>query len=329
MLNNKTILITGGTGSFGQQCTETILKRYKPKKLIIFSRDEMKQYHMSKKFNQKCIRYFIVDVRDYKRLCRAFSGVDIIIHAAALKIVPSAEYNPFEIVKTNVIGAENIIDAALQSNVKKIIALSTDKAADPINLYGATKLCSEKMFIAANNYSKDKKTKFSVVRYGNVVGSRGSVIPFFRECAEKGVIPITHPDMTRFWITLPQSVDFVLGCMEQMHGGEIFIPKISSMKITDLVKTIAPNCKQKVIGIRPGEKLHETLISKHDGPSTIEYKDKYVIYSKVAFGNIFELGKTTQKKKFLDLNFEGYHSNNNTKWLTVANLKKIIKDEKL
>ncbi|MBU4334639.1 MAG: polysaccharide biosynthesis protein, partial [Candidatus Omnitrophica bacterium] len=261
--------------------------------------------------------------------CRAFSGVDIIIHAAALKIVPSAEYNPFEIVKTNVIGAENIIDAALQSNVKKIIALSTDKAADPINLYGATKLCSEKMFIAANNYSKDKKTKFSVVRYGNVVGSRGSVIPFFRECAEKGVIPITHPDMTRFWITLPQSVDFVLGCMEQMHGGEIFIPKISSMKITDLVKTIAPNCKQKVIGIRPGEKLHETLISKHDGPSTIEYKDKYVIYSKVAFGNIFELGKTTQKKKFLDLNFEGYHSNNNTKWLTVANLKKIIKDEKL
>jgi UDP-N-acetylglucosamine 4,6-dehydratase/5-epimerase len=231
MFNGKSILVTGGTGSFGSKFVEIVLKRYKPKKLIIFSRDEMKQHEMAKTFNQRNIRYFIGDVRDPVRLHRAFLGVDIIVHAAALKIVPTAEYNPFEAVKTNIIGAENIINMSIDNGVKKVIALSTDKAANPANLYGATKLCAEKMFIAANNYSPSKGTQFSVVRYGNVFGSRGSIVPYFKECSKTGIIPITDKRMTRFWITLSQGIEFVISCIKSMQGGEIFIPKMPSMTI--------------------------------------------------------------------------------------------------
>lgn len=321
MLNGKTVLITGGTGSFGHKFTETVLKRYKLKKLIIFSRDEMKQYEMSKIFNpekHKNIRFFIGDVRDAERLHRAFNKVDVIIHAAALKIVPTAEYNPFEAVKTNVLGAENVINVAIDNNVERVIALSSDKAANPINLYGATKLCAEKMFVAANNYSP-MGTKFSVVRYGNVFGSRGSVIPFFKECCKKGVVPITDKRMTRFWITLEQGVDFVLNCLRDMEGGEIFIPKLPSMRITDLAKVVCPGCQQKVTGIRPGEKLHETLVTVDDGLYTYEFKDKFITYPKVAQCN------NSHKKDgiYLGTEFKGYRSDNNSMWLDIEQLKKM------
>ncbi len=320
MLNGKTVLVTGGTGSFGHKFTEMVLKRYKLKKLIIFSRDEMKQYEMSKVFDpkkHKNIRFFIGDVRDPERLHRAFNKVDIIIHAAALKIVPTAEYNPFEAVKTNVLGAENIINVAIDNNIKRVIALSSDKAANPINLYGATKLCAEKMFVAANNYSP-AGTKFSVVRYGNVFGSRGSVIPFFKECSKKGFIPITDKRMTRFWITLEQGVDFVLSCLKDMRGGEIFIPKIPSMKIVDLAKAICPGCKHKITGIRPGEKLHETLVSSDDGIYTYELKDRFITYSKVAGCN-----NNGRKGKYLSAEFKSYSSDNNSEWLNIRQLKKL------
>jgi len=278
MLNNKTILITGGTGSFGKKATEIILKRYKPKKLIIFSRDELKQFDMAQQFKEsEEIRYFIGDVRDKERLHRAFHGVDIVLHAAALKQVPAAEYNPFEAVKTNIIGAENVINVAIDQGVKKVIALSTDKAANPINLYGSTKLCSDKLFIAGNSYVGRDHSVFSVVRYGNVVGSRGSVIPFFLKQKEKGVLPITDSQMTRFWITLEQGVDFVLNCLEQMVGGELFVPKIPSMNIMDLAKAIAPECKTEIVGVRPGEKLHEVMVTRDDARRTLEYKDHYVV----------------------------------------------------
>jgi len=319
--NNKVILITGGTGSFGQKFTEIVLKRYKPKKLIIFSRDEMKQYEMKKIFSEekyKNIRYFIGDVRDPERLHRAFHGVDIIIHAAALKIVPTAEYNPFEAVRTNIIGAENVINVAIDNNVKKVIALSTDKAANPVNLYGATKLCAEKMFVAANNYSP-YGTKFSVVRYGNVFSSRGSVVPFFKECRKTGIMPITDKRMTRFWITLEQGVEFVLSCIRMMQGGEIFVPKIPSMRIVDLAKAICPNCKQEVIGIRPGEKLHETLLPADDGIHSYEFKDRFIVYPKVV-----DHKNKGKNGKYLDLEFKGYRSDNNTQWLNVEQLKKLI-----
>jgi len=262
MLNDKTILITGGTGSFGKKCTEIILNRYKPKRLIIFSRDELKQFEMVQVFSEKkypCIRYFIGDVRDKERLHRAFHGVDYVIHAAALKQVPALEYNPFEAVKTNILGAENIISAAIDNRVKRVVALSTDKAVNPINLYGATKLCSDKLFVAGNAYSGDANTRFSVVRYGNVVGSRGSVIPFFLKQKENGILPITDSRMTRFWITLEQGVSFVLRSFEIMVGGELFVPKIPRMNIMDLAKAIAPECKYDIVGIRPGEKLHEVI----------------------------------------------------------------------
>jgi len=318
MLNGKSVLITGGTGSFGKKCVEIILKRYKLKKLILFSRDEMKQYEMSKIFNQENIRYFIGDVRDADRLHRAFNSVDIIIHAAALKIVPSAEYNPFEVVKTNIIGAENIINIAIDNDVKKVIALSTDKAVNPINLYGATKLCAEKIFTAANNYSP-KGTKFSVVRYGNVFGSRGSVVPFFKECKRKGVVPITDKRMTRFWITLEQGVEFVLQCLESMNGGEIFIPKIPSIKITDLAKAICPECKQQIVGIRAGEKLHETLVAKDDSIHTYEYNDKFIIYPYVVLHK-----EKRDGRRPLGLDFDGYRSDNNTLWLSVGQLREMI-----
>lgn len=320
IFNGKTVLITGGTGSFGKKFTEILLTDYKPKKLIIFSRDEMKQYEMSQQFNQENIRYFIGDVRDPERLHRAFSGVDIIVHAAALKIVPSAEYNPFEVVKTNVIGAENVINVAIDNNVKKVIALSTDKAANPVNLYGATKLCAEKMFTAANNYSPNG-TQFSVVRYGNVFGSRGSVVPFFKECREKGVVPITDERMTRFWITLDQGVKFVLESLNDMSGGEIFVPKMPSMKITDLAKAICPQCKHTITGIRAGEKLHETLVPQDDGIHTYEYKDRFITYPYVVLHREKRNGG-----KPLGLDFDGYRSDNNTSWLSVQQLRKMVMD---
>jgi UDP-N-acetylglucosamine 4,6-dehydratase/5-epimerase len=280
MFNGKNILITGGTGSFGKKCTEILLKRYKPKRLIIFSRDELKQYEMSQVFSDKeypCMRYFIGDVRDIDRLRRALREVDYVIHAAAMKQVPAAEYNPFEAIKTNVLGAQNIIDACIDMKVKKIIALSTDKAANPINLYGATKLCSDKLFIAGNAYRGAQCTKFSVVRYGNVMGSRGSVIPFFKQKKECGCLPITDPRMTRFWITLEEGVNFVLYCMEQMCGGELFVPKIPSMNIMDLATAIAPECRTKNVGIRPGEKLHEVMISKDDARRALEFDRFFII----------------------------------------------------
>lgn len=280
MLNDTTILITGGTGSFGKKCTEIILKNYKPKRLIIFSRDELKQFEMAQQFpdsKYNCIRFFIGDVRDKERLNRAFRNVDYVIHAAALKQVPTAEYNPFEAIKTNILGAQNIINVAIDQGIKKVIALSTDKAANPINLYGATKLCSDKLFIAGNSYVGHDHSIFSVVRYGNVAGSRGSVIPFFLKCKERGILPITDPRMTRFWITIEQGVNFVLSCLEKMVGGELFVPKLPSMNIMDLAKVIAPECKTEITGIRPGEKLHEVMIPKDDARRTIEYADYYII----------------------------------------------------
>ena len=317
---DKTILVTGGTGSFGKKFIRKLLEEHSPRKVIVFSRDEMKQYEMSKNFNHKNIRYFVGDVRDAERLHRAFNNVDIVVHAAALKIVPTAEYNPFEAIKTNVIGAENVINIAIDNKVEKVLALSTDKAANPINLYGATKLCSEKMFLAANNYSPAPEgTIFSVVRYGNVVGSRGSVIPFFKECKEKGVVPITHKEMTRFWITLEHGVDFVIECIQDMNGGEIFIPKLPSMKVTDLADAICPECKQEIIGIRPGEKLHETLVPVDDGNYTYEYKKRYITYPDV----IRQERKILDGGTKLEIDFEGYRSDNNSRWLSVDELKKM------
>jgi UDP-N-acetylglucosamine 4,6-dehydratase len=323
MLNDKTILITGGTGSFGKKCTGIILKKYKPKKLIIFSRDELKQFEMSQVFSDKeypCMRYFIGDVRDKDRLHRAFRGVDYIIHAAAMKQVPAAEYNPFEAVKTNILGAENIINAAIDTGVKKVIALSTDKAANPINLYGATKLCSDKLFIAGNSYVGRENTIFSVVRYGNVVGSRGSVIPFFLKQKETGVLPITDPRMTRFWITLEQGVNFVLECIENMVGGELFVPRIPSMNIMDLAKAIAPECRTEIIGIRPGEKLHEVMVPRDEARMTLEFDKYYIIQPEFRF---FERRFNNKTVKQVPDDFE-YSSDNNTWWLTIEELRKMI-----
>jgi UDP-N-acetylglucosamine 4,6-dehydratase len=280
MLNDKNVLITGGTGSFGKKSTEIILEKYKPKRLIIFSRDELKQFEMSKVYpasKHECLRYFIGDVRDKERLYRAFHKVDYVIHTAALKQVPAAEYNPFEAVKTNIIGAQNVINVAIDQGVKKVIALSTDKAANPVNLYGATKLCSDKLFIAGNAYVGQEHTVFSVVRYGNVVGSRGSVIPFFLEHRANGFLPITDPRMTRFWITLEQGVKFVLWCLEHMCGGELFVPKIPSMNIMDLADAVAPQCETRISGIRPGEKIHELMIPGDEARNTLEFDDFYVI----------------------------------------------------
>ena len=279
MLNDKVVLITGGTGSFGKKCTEIILKRYKPRKLIIFSRDELKQWEMAQVFSMDKypIRYFIGDVRDTERLNRAFQGVDYVIHAAALKQVPTLEYNPFEAIKTNILGAQNVINAAIDQGVKRVIALSTDKAANPINLYGATKLCSDKLFVAGNSYTKRDGTIFSVVRYGNVLGSRGSVIPLFLKQKEAGVLTVTDPRMTRFWITLEEGVGFVLKCLEEMVGGELFVPKIPSMKIMELARAVGPECRIEVTGIRAGEKLHEVMITKDDARRTIDVGDFYII----------------------------------------------------
>ena len=331
MLNNTSILITGGTGSFGKHLIKTVLKQHQPERIIVYSRDELKQFEMqnSKIFaNEKVlIRYFIGDIRDFKRLKKAMEDVNIVVHAAALKQVPATEYNPFEAVKTNVIGAQNVIDAAFEANVEKVVALSTDKAAAPINLYGATKLTSDKLFIAANNYKGKHDIKFSVVRYGNVMGSRGSVIPFFLKQKENGVLHITDNRMTRFNITLQQGVDFVLQCLERMWGGELFVPKIPSYRILDVAEAVAPECKQNIVGIRPGEKLHEEMITKSDGLNTIEYEDYYVILPSI---------RIWSKEKFINKsNFrkgrpceEGfsYNSNTNQHFLSVNELKKLIKE---
>jgi len=280
MLDGKSVLVTGGTGSFGREFVEVALRRYRPRRLIVFSRDELKQQEMARRFDpriHRAMRYFLGDVRDRPRLERAFDGVQVVVHAAALKQVPSCEYNPLEAVKTNVLGAANVIDAALDRGVERVVALSTDKAANPINLYGATKLCADKLFIGANNYAGEHPTRFAVVRYGNVVGSRGSVVPFFLQMRRRGVLPITDPRMTRFWITLEQGVEFVLESLHRMHGGEIFVPKIPSMNILDLARAVAPNCRVETVGIRPGEKLHETMISEDDARHALEYDDYYAV----------------------------------------------------
>jgi len=327
MFDNKTILITGGTGSFGKKYTEILLKNYKPKKIIIYSRDELKQYEMAQKFSDKCMRYFIGDVRDINRLKKAIEGVDYVIHAAALKQVPAAEYNPMECIKTNINGAQNIIDASIECKVEKVIALSTDKAAAPINLYGATKLASDKLFIAANNLVGNKKIRFSVVRYGNVIGSRGSVVPFFAKLIKEGkkTLPITHPEMTRFLITLEEGVKFVLKNFERMQGGEIFVPKIPSMKIVDLAKAMCEDCKFEIIGIRPGEKLHETMITSND--RCIEFEDHFVIKPTIQFNHITDYTKNNlgENGKELDIGFE-YSSNTNDWWLSKEEFRKKAKE---
>ena len=327
MFNDANILITGGTGSFGKKYTKILLENYRPNKIIIYSRDELKQYEMSQTYNDKCMRYFIGDVRDKDRLKKALYGVDYVIHAAALKHVPIAEYNPMECIKTNIHGAGNVIDAALEEGVKKVIALSTDKAANPINLYGATKLASDKLFIAANNIKGARRTEFSVVRYGNVVGSRGSVVPFFKKLVKEGAkeLPITDERMTRFWITLREGVEFVLKNFERMQGGEIFIPKIPSMKITDLAKALAPNLPIKIIGIRPGEKLHEVMVPKDDSHLTWEFRDHFVIEPTIQFTQKadFSTNLLGEKGKKVELGFE-YSSDKNDKWLNKEELLKMI-----
>lgn len=276
-LNDKVILITGGTGSFGRKFAETVLRRFRPRKLIIFSRDELKQSEMHRDFSAANVRYFIGDVRDLDRLRRAMHGVEVVIHAAAMKQVPACEYNPFEAVKTNVLGAANVIEAAIDAGVQKVLALSTDKAANPVNLYGATKLCAEKLFVQGNSYAGERGTRFSCARYGNVVGSRGSVIPLFMEQRQSGVITVTDERMTRFWITLQQGVDFVIQCLGAMEGGEIFVPKIPSMHILDLARAIAPDCQIRYTGIRPGEKVHEVLVAEDESHHTLEHETFFVI----------------------------------------------------
>jgi len=327
VFNGKNILITGGTGSFGKKYTEILLKNYKPNKIIIFSRDELKQYEMAQQFTNPCMRFFIGDVRDLERLKRAMDGVDYVIHAAALKHVPIAEYNPMECIKTNINGAGNVIDAALECHVKKVIALSTDKAANPINLYGATKLASDKLFIAANNIRGSQKTLFSVVRYGNVVGSRGSVVPLFKKLIADGVkeLPITEAEMTRFWITLEQGVNFVLKNFARMQGGEIFIPKIPSMKMVDLAKSMAPHLGVKIIGIRPGEKMHEVMVPKDDSHLTLEFHDHYVISPSIQFTQKIDFTCNTlgEKGTPVSYGFE-YSSETNTQWLDAKGLMEMI-----
>lgn len=327
MFDGKDILITGGTGSFGKKYTEILLANYKPNRIVIYSRDEQKHYQMAQTFNQKCMRYFVGDVRDEKRLKTAMSGIDFVIHAAAMKHVPIAEYNPMECIKTNINGAQNVINAAFEEGVKKVIALSTDKACNPINLYGATKLASDKLFIAANNIAGTKETRFSVVRYGNVVGSNGSVVPLFKKLIKQGAseLPITDERMTRFWITLEQGVKFVLKNFSRMQGGELFIPKIPSMKMTDLAKAMAPNLGIKIIGIRPGEKLHEVMIGKDDAIHTYEFSDHFVITPSITFLTHpdFSVNLIGEKGEKIKGEFE-YSSDKNTQWLDENGINEMI-----
>lgn len=325
MLNDANILITGGTGSFGKQCVATILTRYRPKRLIIFSRDELKQYEMSQAIRETehpCVRYFIGDIRDRDRLRRAFMGVDYVIHAAAMKQVPAAEYNPFEAVKTNILGAQNIVDAAIDMGVKRVLALSTDKAANPVNLYGATKLCADKLFICGNSYAGSGGTRFSVVRYGNVLGSRGSVAPFFLKTRSSGELSVTHKDMTRFWITLPAAADFVLRSLGRMLGGEIFVPKIPSMRVEDMARAIGPDCRIKYVGLRPGEKIHEVMIPLDESRNTYAFDDHYVILPAFRFfeqaGDLDTLGGKPVPEDF------EYRSDTNDQWLSGEELLRLL-----
>jgi UDP-N-acetylglucosamine 4,6-dehydratase len=318
MFDDKTILITGGTGSFGKQYVKTILARHKPRKLIVYSRDELKQFEMAQAWNQDCMRYFLGDVRDRDRLVQAMNGVDYVIHAAALKQIPAAEYNPMECIKTNIHGAENVIAAAFENGVDKVIALSTDKAANPINLYGATKLASDKLFVAANNVAGTRRTRFAAVRYGNVLGSRGSVVPFFRKLIDNGAtdLPITDKRMTRFWITLQEGVDFVLKNFQRMHGGEIFVPKIPSVRLTDLAAAMAPGLEQRIVGIRPGEKLHEIMCPADDSHLTLEFADHFVIKPTIQFvgRSDFERNGLGEQGTPVAQGFE-YHSGRNPHFL--------------
>jgi UDP-N-acetylglucosamine 4,6-dehydratase len=323
-IDGASILVTGGTGSFGQAFVRLLLKEHRPGRVIVYSRDELKQHEMAQRLNPKELRYFIGDVRDLARLERALKGVDFVVHAAALKQVPAAEYNPIECIKTNVFGAENVINAWLDQGVRKVIALSTDKAVSPINLYGATKLCSDKLFTAANHLGGTHGTRFSVVRYGNVIGSRGSVVPFFKECSKTGKLPITDPRMTRFWIRLEAGADFVMRTLGMMRGGEIFIPKIASMRISDLATAICESCEQETVGIRPGEKLHEMLITRDDARHTIEFDSFFVIQPAISLWNYDETRNYGgEKGHVVSADFE-YASDTNSQWLDTEQLKAAI-----
>lgn len=328
MFDGQTILITGGTGSFGKRFTKTLLERYKPRKIIIFSRDELKQFEMQQHFNSDAMRYFIGDVRDKERLIQACEGVDYIIHAAALKQVPAAEYNPTECIKTNIGGAENVIHSAIANRVKKVIALSTDKAACPVNLYGATKLASDKLFVAANNMAAGK-TELAVVRYGNVVGSRGSVVPFFRKIVEERqeFLPITDAEMTRFWITLQQGVDFVIKNFSRMKGGEIFVPKIPSVRLLDLAAAMAPEMPTRVVGIRPGEKLHETMCPMDDSHLTLEFDDHFVITPTIKLFRYvnYEINHLGEQGRSVPRGFS-YNSGNNPVFLSVDQIRDLHRE---
>lgn len=323
MFDGKTILITGGTGSFGRRFVQTILRRYSPRRIIVYSRDELKQYQMEMEFAAPSVRYFIGDVRDYDRLSQAMHGVDFVIHAAALKHVPAAEYNPMEFIKTNIHGAANVIQSAIACNVESVIALSTDKAASPINLYGATKLASDKLFTAANYMSGGRRSRFAVVRYGNVVASRGSVVPLFRRLVESGAreLPITDPRMTRFWITLQQGVDFVLSSFQRMQGGEIFVPKIPSVRITDLAAAMAPNLPHRITGVRPGEKLHEVMCPRDDSHLTLDFGDHYVIAPAITFEHFcdFTRNRLGEVGQPVPAGFD-YTSETNTRFLSVEEI---------
>jgi UDP-N-acetylglucosamine 4,6-dehydratase len=324
-LQGKSILITGGTGSFGQVCTRVLLEQHDPARVAILSRDELKQHEMAQRFRDPRMRFFLGDVRDNMRLHRAFDGVDVVIHAAALKQVPAAEYNPIEAIRTNINGAANVIDAALDRGVARVIALSTDKAANPINLYGATKLCSDKLFVAGNSYAGSKSTRFAVVRYGNVVGSRGSVVPLYVERRATGTLPITDPRMTRFWITLAQGVDFVLATLARMHGGEIFVPKIPSMRVVDLAQAIGPECRHEVVGIRPGEKLHEVMIPEDDARLAVEFDDHYVIQPAFPWWDSEGYRATRGGRPCAD-GFR-YASDTNTAWLSIDDLRRMLDEQ--
>lgn len=328
MFNDKSVLVTGGTGSFGNKFIKTILERYKPRRVIVFSRDELKQFEMQQVFNAPAMRYFLGDVRDAQRLRQAMRGVDFVVHAAALKQVPAAEYNPMECIKTNIQGAENVINAALENNIEKVIALSTDKAANPVNLYGATKLVSDKLFVAANNIAGGHRTRFSVVRYGNVVGSRGSVVPFFRKLVDDGAteLPITDERMTRFWITLQHGVDFVFKNFERMHGGEIFVPKIPSSRIIDLATAMAPELPIKIVGIRPGEKLHEVMCPNENAHQTLEFAEHYLICSAIRFVDEVDFARSALGEigKPVPEGFE-YNSGTNPHFLSIPQLRELVR----
>lgn len=328
MFNDKAILITGGTGSFGKQCVETLLNHHQPKKIIVYSRDELKQYEMAQKFDSPIMRYFIGDVRDEQRLGMAMREVDYVIHAAALKHIPVAEYNPMECIKTNINGADNVINVALEQGVEKVIALSTDKAVNPINLYGATKLAADKLFVAANNIVGDRRTRFSVVRYGNVLGSRGSVVPFFQQLIQEGAteIPITDPRMTRFWITLNQGIDFVLKNFTRMQGGEIFVPKIPSMTMTDMAEALAPGVPHKIVGIRPGEKLHEVMCPVESSHLTLEFDDHYVIKPTIEYSYSLDYTNNALGEQGIPVAPDFvYSSDINQEWLTAPQLLDLLK----